>query len=107
MIISNLPEVFDEFPGKRCSLPWRGNRDGFGANDLHDRCDDDANTLTIILDTKGNIFGGFTLVKWDSTGRTTGQKSLKNFLFTLKNPHNVAARKFGLKPEGNRSNLER
>jgi hypothetical protein len=54
----------------------------------------------VILDRKGNIFGGFTPAEWDST--TNGAKadpSLKSFLFTLKNPHNVAARRFALKAE--------
>jgi hypothetical protein len=41
-------------------LQWRGSRDGFGAIDVHKRCDGRANTLTLILDTGGNVFGGFT-----------------------------------------------
>jgi hypothetical protein len=53
------------------------------------------------LDTNGNIFGGFTPVKWES--RTSnywrGDDSLKSFLFTLKNPHNIPARRFALKAE--------
>jgi hypothetical protein len=63
----------------------------------------------VILDTKGNIFGGFTPVEWESRewngkGGTANNcwkadDSLKSFLFTLKNPHNVAARRFALKAE--------
>jgi hypothetical protein len=45
--------------------------------DSHRRCDGLANTLTLIEDTDGNIFGGFT----------------------LKNPHNVPARRFALNTE--------
>jgi hypothetical protein len=53
----------------------------------------------VILDTKGNIFGGFTPVKWES--RTSfpyikADDSLKSFLFTLKNPNNIPARRFAL-----------
>jgi hypothetical protein len=56
----------------------------------------------MILDTEGNIFGGFTPVKWES--RATGpygkaDPSLTSFLFTLKNPHNISARRFALKAE--------
>jgi hypothetical protein len=61
------------------------------------------------LDTKGNIFGGFTPVAWESrvwngkygdeTNCLKADDSLKSFLFTLKNPHNVAARRFALKAE--------
>jgi hypothetical protein len=51
------------------------------------------------LDTKGNIFGGFTPVEWDSSSKYKADPSLKSFLFTLKNPHNVPARRFALKAE--------
>jgi hypothetical protein len=66
----------------------------------------------VILDTEGNIFGGFTPVEWDS--RVWNRKkedennclkaddSLKSFLFTLKNPHNIPARRFLLKAEKKR-----
>jgi hypothetical protein len=108
-IISDFPEIFAEFRRKRFSLLWRGSRDGFKAQDFHIRCDGHGNTLTMILDTKGNIFGGFTPVKWESRvwNRKTGNDdncfkpddSLKSFVFTLKNPHNISARRFGLKSE--------
>jgi hypothetical protein len=51
----------------------------------------------VILDTKGNIFGGFTSVEWKSNGGLKGDDSQKSFLFTLKNPHNIPARRFALK----------
>jgi hypothetical protein len=101
-IISDFPEIFAEFRGKRFSLLWRGGRDGFRARDFHRRCDGRANTLTLIEDTNGNIFGGFTPVKWESLDWRNCSKadpSLKSFLFTLKNPRNVLARRFALKAE--------
>jgi hypothetical protein len=51
---------------------------------------------------KGNIFGGFTPVEWESRFDPPfkkGDPSLKSFIFTLKNPHNVSAQRFGLKAE--------
>jgi hypothetical protein len=106
-IISDFPAIFAEFRGKEFKLLWRGSRDGFGALSFHGRCDGHANTLTVILDTDGNVFGGFTPVEWESRvwNRKTGHRSnlskaddsLKSFLFTLKNPHDVASRKFALK----------
>jgi hypothetical protein len=102
LIVSDFPEIVAEFRGKRFSLLWRGSRDGFGARDFHSRCDGHANTLTVILDTNGNVFGGFTPVKWESRNRIPCHKadtSLRSFIFTLKNPHNIPARKFALKPE--------
>jgi hypothetical protein len=88
----------------RFSVLWRGSRDGFGHGDFHRRCDGHASTLTVILDTNGNVFGGFTPVEWES--RTYNWKenncskaddSLRSFLFTLKNPHNIPASTFELK----------
>jgi hypothetical protein len=98
-IISDIPEIFAEFQKKLFSLLWRGSRDGFGAWEFHRRCDGHANTLTVILDTKGNIFGGFTPVEWASGNKWKADNSQKSFLFTLKNPHNIPARRFALKAE--------
>jgi hypothetical protein len=107
LIVADFPALFAEFGGKRFMLLWRGSRDGFGARDFHRRCDGHANTLTLIEDTKGNIFGVFTPVEWESRdwngkskakdNRYKADRSLKSFLFTLKNPHNFPARKFALK----------
>jgi hypothetical protein len=109
LIISDFPEIFAEFRGKHFEILWRGSRDGFKAQEFHRRCDGHSNTLTVILDTKGNIFGGFTPVKWESrvwnwkageeSNTWKGDDSLNSFLFTLKNPHNFPARRFRLKED--------
>jgi hypothetical protein len=98
-IISGFPDIFAEFRGKRFWLLWRGSRDGVCLRDFHRRCDGHANTLTVILDTDGNVFGGFTPVEWESHYCWKADASLKSFLFTLKNPHNVPAWRFALKAE--------
>jgi hypothetical protein len=117
-IISGFPEIFAEFRGKGFSLLWRGSRDGFEGREFHGRCDGHANTLTLILDTEGNIFGGFTPVEWESRVWKKANlddlvkkkrrdvdhtwkvdDSQKSFLFTLKNPHNIPAMRFALKAE--------
>jgi hypothetical protein len=79
-------------------LLWRGSRDGFRANDFHQRCDGCAPTLTLISDLNGNIFGGFTPVAWESRsfGKSKGDDTGRSYIFTLKNPHNVPAKKFSL-----------
>jgi hypothetical protein len=99
--IRDFPDIFAEFRGKQFSLLWRGSRDGFGSRDFHRRCHGHANTLTLIEDTDGNIFGGFTPVEWDLPwiSMSKADPSGKSFLFTLKNPHNVPARRFALKAE--------
>jgi hypothetical protein len=99
LIISRFPEIFAEFRGKQFSLLWRGSRDGFEAQEFHRRCYGHANTLTVILDTKGNVFGGFTPVEWESGWKNKADDSLKSFLFTLKHPRNIPARRFALKAE--------
>jgi hypothetical protein len=108
LIVADFPALFAEFTGKRFTLLWRGSRDGFGASNFHVRCDGHANTLTLLEDGKGNIFGGFTPVEWESREYNANiygvnclkaDPSLKSFLFTLKNPHNFPARKFALNVE--------
>jgi hypothetical protein len=100
-IVPDFPKVFEDFRRNRFTLLWRGSRDGFRATDFHSRCDGHPNTLTVILDTDGNVFGGFTPVKWESSrnGKLKADLSQKSFIFTLKNPHNVPARRFALKAE--------
>jgi hypothetical protein len=67
------------------------------------------NALTVVLNTEGNILGGFTPVEcesrlWNGKGGDEDScwkvdDSQKSFLFTLKNPHNIAARRFALKAQ--------
>jgi hypothetical protein len=97
VIVANFPALFGKFRGKRSTLLWRWSRDGFGACNFHGRCDGRAPTLTLIQDTRGNIFGGFTPVEWESGDWSKVDPSLKSFLFTLKNPHNFPLRRFALK----------
>jgi hypothetical protein len=99
LIVADFPALFAEFHGKRSTLLWRGSRHGFDAGDFHGRCDGHANTLTLIEDTAGNIFGGFTPVEWESGWKRKADPSVKSFLFSLKNPHDFPARKFVLKAE--------
>jgi hypothetical protein len=109
VIVSDWPAIFDSFFGKRFDLLWRGSRDGFGVKNFHDRCDGHGPTLTMILDTNGNIFGGYTPLTWESrkwNGRSDETNScLKcddsqtSFVFTLKNRHIIGPRRFALKPD--------
>jgi hypothetical protein len=55
--------AFEKFWVKRFKLLWQASRDGFGVAESHHGCDGHANTLTLILDTDGNIFSGFTAVE--------------------------------------------
>jgi hypothetical protein len=110
LIVSDFPSLFEEFRAKCFNLLWRGSRDGFTAQEFHLRCDSRANTLTLISDTDGNVFSGFTSVKWESrlwNGKYRdennffkGDSSLRSFHFTLRNPQDIPPRIFTLMAEG-------
>jgi hypothetical protein len=101
LIVGYFPPLFEEFRRKRFNLLWRGSRDGFTAQEFHLRWDGRANTLTVISDTDGNVFGGFTPVKWESPARWKHKvdDSLQSFLFTLRNLNGVPPRKVALRVE--------
>jgi hypothetical protein len=88
-IVSDFPAIFKDFEAKTIGLLYRGTRDGFGGSNFHSKCDQQSNTLVIILTTQGYIFGGFSPVVWESsTGIHKADTSGKSFLFSLKNPRN-------------------
>jgi hypothetical protein len=98
LIVKDFPPLFDDLGARHFNLLWRGSRDSFSADEFHHRCDGHANTLTLIADTGGNIFGGFTPVEWESESGFTvkGDDSQASFLFTLKNPSGIPPQKFPL-----------
>jgi hypothetical protein len=69
------------------SLLYRGTKDGFRAEDFHDRCDGKSSTLTIIkVKSSDFIFGGYTEAEWESCEE---EKSDPNaFIFSLINKDN-------------------
>jgi hypothetical protein len=99
IVSGGLPPVLQEFRGKKFALCWRASRDGWTAKTFHASCDGVANTLTIIQDKAGNIFGGYTPIKWDSKGGARADETGKGFLFTIKNPGNIGPKKFPLNPD--------
>jgi hypothetical protein len=109
LIVPQSPPLFEAFRAKCFNLLWRGSRDRFTAQKFHLRCDGRANTLTLISDTDGTMFGGFTPVKWGSSapgeenGHDRGDDSLRSFLVTLRNPHGAPPRRFTLKAEKKQS----
>ena len=64
-------------------LLYRGSRNGFRAEDFHEKCDGKNNTIVFVQARNGRRFGGFTEAKWD---KSNGYKSgSKGFLFSLDN----------------------
>jgi hypothetical protein len=75
------------FENKAFSMLWRGSRDGFDAAAFHRLCDGKASTVTVIKNTNGFIFGGFTSIPWSSSGNYKADRTA--FLFSLTNPSNT------------------
>jgi uncharacterized coiled-coil protein SlyX len=103
-ILTDFPTIFDEFRSKTFRLLWRGSKDGFSPEDFHRHCDGHPNTLTVIKETRGFVFGGYTPVRWESGNyHAKGDETGKSFLFTIRNPHNTEPMRFSLK-EGKKGN---
>jgi hypothetical protein len=98
-IISTIPPIFSVFGDQKLELLYRGSRDGFGSSAFHRLCDGHSNTVTLILSTNDCIFGGYTPLTWSSRNAYVSDPSLRSFVFTIKNPHNLPARVFKQKQE--------
>jgi hypothetical protein len=74
-------------------LKFRGSRDGWTAEIIHARIDNQGPTITIIKTLKGKIFGGFSSVSWDTSEVDKEDKNA--FLFSvdlgIKNPVNLSS----------------
>ena len=73
-------------------LLYRGTRDGMTSKDFHKKCDNKGETISLFLNDKGNIFGGYSSIPWESNGG--GKISEDCFLFTLINIFNTEPTKF-------------
>jgi hypothetical protein len=105
-IAPDLPAILEEFRGRRFALLYRGSRDGFAARDFHKKCDKRGNTVVLVQESQGFIFGGATPIEWESrvwnkvkgdgSNLWKADDSGKSFLFTIRNPHGLAPRIFPL-----------
>ena len=103
------PNINLEKKNLKCiKLLYRGSRDNFKASTFHEKCDNKGETLVLIKSDQNYIFGGYTEIDWDSTvwnGKVGAQNSSRRdgngneFVFTLKNPHNISPSKFNMKNE--------
>jgi hypothetical protein len=77
-------------PMRNVTLRYQASEHGWAAADFHRTCDNIPRLLLIVRSTSGYVFGAFTLVGFG--GSNDSHKSDENaFLFTLINPHNIAA----------------
>ena len=73
-------------------LLYRGTRDGMTANDFHRKCDNKGKAISLFLNDKGNIFGGFSSIPWANDNKDKTANDC--FLFTLNNIYNTEPKKF-------------
>ena len=69
--------------GKQFKLLYRATKDGFEAASFHAKCDNQANTFTVIRTTNDCVFGGYASVAWDGTSKY--KEDPQAFLFSLVN----------------------
>ena len=68
---------------KYYKLIYRGSRNGFRAEDFHEKCDGKTNTIVFVQAKNGRRFGGFSEAKWDKSD--SYKNSPNGFLFSLDN----------------------
>ena len=78
---------------KQFHLLYSINRDGCGREQFHKMCDNRGPTVTVVYNTQGSVYGGYTSLAWDSSG---GQykRDDKAFLFQLVCSYDKRFRKF-------------
>ena len=79
-------------------LLYRGSRDGMTAAAFHRLCDGKNDTVCVIKDSNGNVFGGFADKAWSM--QSSYVKSDKSFLFSLKSSLGNEVVKFPVRTEG-------
>ena len=79
---------------KKMKLLFRGTRDGMNAQSFHNKCDNNGETITLIQNDKGNIFGGYASIPWTTPSSGSYFSAPASFIFTLTNIHNTEPTKF-------------
>ena len=93
-----LNKIYEWCGYKKMELIYRGTRDGMFAQNFHSKCDGKGPTITLFRNDKGNIYGGYSPIKWKSEGEY--QNENRCFMFTLTNIHNIEPTKFPSKNNG-------
>jgi hypothetical protein len=75
-------------------LIYRGTRDGMTSSAFHNKCDNKGESITLIKNEKGNIFGGYSSISWTNPSNDIYYSAPESFLFTLSNIYNIEPTKF-------------
>ncbi|KAK3105723.1 hypothetical protein FSP39_004276 [Pinctada imbricata] len=83
-----------EWIGKpsRFDLLYKASRDGCSASAFHTLCDDKGPTVTVLFNTEGSVFGGYTSQSWNGSGSYVSDSNA--FLFRLKSKGHSKCSKF-------------
>ena len=68
---------------KKYNLLYLASRDGYDAKDFHKKCDGKSFTVTLVITKENKIFGGFTELEWDQSGKS--KEGSKGFIFSITN----------------------
>ena len=87
-----LKKIYEWSGYNKMELLFRGTRDGMTNIIFHNKCDKKGQTITLIKNEKGNIFGGYSSISWTSDSKE--HSAPDSFLFTLTNNYNIEPTKF-------------
>lgn len=76
-------------------LIYRATRDGFTREAFHDKCDNKANTISIIKNNLNYVFGGYTSSVWNTSD--TYVSDANAFIFSLRRNGESKNEKFSIK----------
>ncbi|XP_060070665.1 interferon-induced protein 44-like [Ylistrum balloti] len=80
----------------RFILLFKASRDGCVATTFHTFCNNKGPTITILYNTNGSVFGGYTSTSWHSNNTYSADD--KAFLFRLRHNGNCQPQKFSKMP---------
>ena len=87
-----LEKMYEWTGYKKMELLYRGTRDGSESKTFHNKCDNQGPTICLCENEKGNIFGGYASISWDSSGENKSANG--SFLFTLSNIYDTPPTKY-------------
>jgi len=84
--IGSGPKVFN--------LLYSITRDGCDPVPFHSKCDDKGPTVTVVYNTQGSVYGGYTSLAWQNPSSGEWKQDDKAFLFQLLDSCQKLCRKF-------------
>ena len=68
---------------KKANLIFRASEHGFRATAFHEHCDGKKDTLVLIKNESGKVFGGYTHYPWDSNSGWVSDNSRRTYIFSM------------------------